>query len=114
MLINTALPPPQRHGAYLYRTLGFRFFDTEDDTTSCFEFIEMPAGWTIALGDADDRRVASSHPWQSHHLVFANGETCATRGSRHKPNGSKDNLKRDGTKLNTAESGGDVLLFKSA
>ena len=78
--------------------------------------MDIPAGWAIALGDADDRRVASAHPWQSSCLVFANGETCATRGSQHKPDGSKGNLERDGAKVRAARyrSDVDLLLFKSA
>ncbi len=77
--------------------------------------MDIPAGWAVALGDADDRRVASAHPWQSVYLVFANGETCATRGSYHKPDGSKDHLERDGAKFRADYYGKcDVLLFKSA
>lgn len=112
--IHTALPPPQRHGAYLYRTLGFRLFDSDQSTSSGCNFTDIPAGWAIALGDADDRFVTTAHPWQSPWLVFANGETCATRGSQHKPDGSKDNLERDGAKLRPIYSNCDVLLFKSA
>jgi len=111
---NPALPPAQRHGAYLYRTLGFRFFDSDHITNTC-PLLDIPAGWAIALGDADDRRVASLHPWQSECLVFANGESCATRGSRFHPNDSIS-LERDGAKfglrMRATYYKGDVLLFK--
>jgi hypothetical protein len=38
----------------------------------------VPAGWQIAVGDADDIRVCGAHPWQSHCLVFANGDRYGT------------------------------------
>ena len=118
---NSALPPPQRHGAYLYRTLGFRFFDSDHITNTCPALLDIPAGWAIALGDADDRRVASLHPWQSECLVFANGKSCATRGSQSHPRENfcdSISLKRDGEKFGLCMRAtyykGDVLLFKSA
>jgi hypothetical protein len=39
---------------------------------------QVPAGWQIAVGDADDIRVCGAHPWQSHYLVFANGDIYGT------------------------------------
>jgi hypothetical protein len=39
---------------------------------------QVPAGWQIAVGDADDVRVCGAHPWQSHWLVFANGDGYGT------------------------------------
>jgi hypothetical protein len=36
--------------------------------------LDVPAGWQIADGSADDVRVCGAHPWQSNYLVFANGE----------------------------------------
>jgi hypothetical protein len=40
--------------------------------------VHVPAGWKIADGDADDIRVCGSHAWQSHFLVFANGDQYGT------------------------------------
>jgi hypothetical protein len=28
------------------------------------DFLEVPSGWRIAEGDADDLRVCATHPWQ--------------------------------------------------
>ncbi len=40
--------------------------------------LDVPAGWQIADGSADDARVCGAHPWQSNSLVFANGDACGT------------------------------------
>jgi hypothetical protein len=40
--------------------------------------LEVPAGWQIADGSADDVRVCGAHPWQSSGLVFANGRVYGT------------------------------------
>ena len=40
--------------------------------------LDVPAGWQIADGSADDVRVCGAHPWQSYVLVFANGDTYGT------------------------------------
>jgi hypothetical protein len=42
------------------------------------EPLPVPAGWQIADGNADDVRVCGAHPWQSHCLVFANGDAYGT------------------------------------
>jgi hypothetical protein len=39
---------------------------------------QVPAGWQIANGNADDIRVCGTHPWQSYWLVFADGGAYAT------------------------------------
>ena len=39
---------------------------------------QVPAGWQIAVGDADDIRVCGAHPWQSDSLVFASGDLYGT------------------------------------
>ena len=44
--------------------------------------LDVPAGWQIAEGSADDTRVCGSHPWQSEYLVFANGDACETAERR--------------------------------
>ena len=36
--------------------------------------LDVPEGWQIADGSADDARVCGAHPWQSNWLVFANGD----------------------------------------
>ena len=40
--------------------------------------LDVPAGWQIADGSADDARVCGAHPWQSRYLVFANGDVYGT------------------------------------
>jgi hypothetical protein len=40
--------------------------------------LPVPVGWQIADGSADDARVCGAHPWQSHYLVFANGDAYGT------------------------------------
>ena len=40
--------------------------------------LDVPAGWQIADGSADDVRVCGAHPWQSYGLVFANGDAYGT------------------------------------
>ncbi len=40
--------------------------------------LDVPAGWQIADGSADDVRVCAAHPWQSGSLVFANGDAYGT------------------------------------
>ena len=40
--------------------------------------LDVPAGWQIADGSADDARVCGAHPWQSWALVFANGHVYGT------------------------------------
>jgi hypothetical protein len=52
-----------------------------DDRTVVYdgeEPLDVPGGWQIADGSADDVRVCGAHPWQSHHLLFANGDTYGT------------------------------------
>ncbi len=45
---------------------------------SLCKIVTFGAGWQIAGGDADDVRVCAAHPWQSHCLVFANGDCYGT------------------------------------
>ena len=45
---------------------------------SLCKIVTFGAGWQIAGGDADDARVCGAHPWQSHYLVFANGDPYGT------------------------------------
>ncbi len=45
---------------------------------SLCKIVTFGAGWQIAGGDADDVRVCAAHPWQSYHLIFANGDFCGT------------------------------------
>ena len=40
--------------------------------------LDVPAGWQIADGSADDARVCGAHLWQSECLVFANGDAYGT------------------------------------
>ena len=52
-----------------------------DDSTKVYDGeqpLEVPEGWQIADGSADDVRVCGAHPWQSRCLVFANGDSYGT------------------------------------
>ncbi len=52
-----------------------------DDRTKVYDGdqpLDVPAGWQIADGSADDARVCGAHPWQSRYLVFANGDAYGT------------------------------------
>ena len=52
-----------------------------DDSTKVYDGeqpLEVPEGWQIADGSADDVRVCGAHPWQSGGLVFANGDRYGT------------------------------------
>ncbi len=52
-----------------------------DDSTYVYDGeqpLEVPGGWQIADGSADDVRVCAAHPWQSGSLVFANGDSYGT------------------------------------
>jgi hypothetical protein len=42
------------------------------------EAVQVPAGWKIADGSADDTRVCGARSWQCEWLVFANGSACGT------------------------------------
>jgi hypothetical protein len=117
----------------LYRTLELRFYDVPKGEMFRHDgtFVEIPAGWTIALGDADDRHVVSSHYWQSDYLVFSDGRAWPTKintaersgksffdpSEKEEYNGSHY-LDREGTKVRvrvgTWTSDSDVLLFKTA
>jgi hypothetical protein len=60
---------------------------------------QVPAGWQIAVGDADDIRVCGAHPWQSHWLVFANGDFCGTAMCYDPPYIGKNPLLQNRKKL---------------
>ena len=47
------------------------------------EPLDVPAGWQIADGSADDARVCGAHPWQSYWLVFANRDRYGTAACDH-------------------------------
>jgi hypothetical protein len=40
--------------------------------------MQVPAGWQIADGNADDIHVCGAYHWQKRCLVFANGEAYKT------------------------------------
>lgn len=42
------------------------------------EPLDVPEGWQIADGSADDARVCGAHPWQSDFLVFSDGNIYGT------------------------------------
>ncbi len=85
-------------------------------------FVEVPAGWTIALGDKDDRHVTSSHYWQSDYLVFSDGRAWPTKINTAERSGRgvdpewPHHLDREGTKvcIHDRDFRGDLLLFKTA
>ncbi len=45
--------------------------------------IQVPDGWQVAPGDADDIRACNSHPWQCSALVFADGSIGFTSDSEN-------------------------------
>jgi hypothetical protein len=61
---------------------------------------QVAAGWQIAVGDADDIRVCGAHPWQSHWLVFANGDYYGTAGCGNPPYIGKNSLLQNRKNLN--------------
>ncbi len=62
----------------LYMTLHRHKVDDSTTVEDGKQPVHVPAGWQIADGNADDCRVCRAHPWQSHCLVFANGDVCGT------------------------------------
>jgi hypothetical protein len=54
-------------------TLHFHKIDDRTFVSDGEKPSQVPAGWQIAVGDADDIRVCGAHPWQSFWLVFAHG-----------------------------------------
>jgi hypothetical protein len=58
-------------------TLHLRKFD-DRTTANHTDAREVPAGWEIAPGDADDVRACKAHPWQSHWLVTADDRMIGT------------------------------------
>jgi hypothetical protein len=40
--------------------------------------LQVPSGWEIAQGTADDIGVCKNHPWQTSWLVFARGDMYGT------------------------------------
>ncbi len=69
---------PQRDGSNLYMTLHVRKVDGRTVVGDGHKPVHVPSGWEIAPGDAHDIRVCGAHPWQSHALVFSNGDGCGT------------------------------------
>ena len=59
-------------------TLHFHKIDDSTLVSDGDKPSQVPAGWQIAVGDADDIRVCGAHPWQSEMLVFANGDYYGT------------------------------------
>ena len=59
-------------------TLHMRRVDVSTMANDGNQPLDVPAGWQIADGSADDARVCGAHPWQSHYLVFANGDVYGT------------------------------------
>ncbi len=78
MLELTPPPFPQRDGSNLYMTLHSHKIDDRKLFQDGYKPSQVPAGWQIAVGDADDIRVCGAHPWQSYYLVFANGDYYGT------------------------------------
>jgi hypothetical protein len=61
---------------------------------------QVPAGWEIAVDDADSIRVCGAHPWQSLYLVFANGDDYGTAMCGNPPYIGKNSLLQYRKKLN--------------
>ncbi len=66
--------PPQLDGSNFYRTLHFHKIDDRALVKDGDKPSQVPAGWEIAAGDANDICVCGAHPWQSDWLVFADGD----------------------------------------
>jgi hypothetical protein len=54
--------------------------------------LDLPAGWQIADGSADDVRVCGAHCWQSLGLIFANGDVYGTAVHNNEARGNAQNL----------------------
>jgi hypothetical protein len=59
-------------------TLHGHKFDDDTSELDGKQPLPVPAGWQIAEGDEDDIFVCATYPWQSEHLVFANGDCYGT------------------------------------
>jgi hypothetical protein len=59
-------------------TLHLREVDGQSIVSDGDQPIPVPAGWSIAKGSPDDFRVCAAHAWQSHCLVFADGNFFGT------------------------------------
>jgi hypothetical protein len=78
-------------------------FHKVDDRTRVYDGdkpSQVPAGWQIAVGDADDVRVCGAHPWQSHYLVFADGDVYGTAMCPTPSNIGKSSLLQNRKNLN--------------
>jgi ribosomal protein L13E len=70
--------PLQRDGTNLYMTLHLHKIDDRRLVKDGDQSVHVPDGWQIADGTTHDVRVCGAHPWQSHFLVFANGDEYGT------------------------------------
>ena len=67
-------------------TLHMRRVDDRNSYSDGGEPLDVPAGWQIADGSADDVRVCGAHPWQSWWLIFADGDAYGTASGLHRGN----------------------------
>ena len=66
-------------------TLHLHQVDDSTDVQDARQAVEVPHGWDIAPGDADDARVCGAHAWQAQFLVVASGD-CYGTGMCSNPN----------------------------
>lgn len=62
----------------MYMTLHGHQIDGRSIVENGDQYVPVPQGWHIASGNSDDMRVCAAHAWQSHWLVFANGDMYGT------------------------------------
>jgi len=116
MLELTTPPPPQRIGCNLYATLHFHKMDDGSHVQGS-KPSQVPAGWQIAVGDADDIRVCGAHPWQTDTLVVANGNAYGTAMSLNGPSykyGGGPYLTQDAQGVVSTTGSIEVLLRRRA
>ncbi len=66
------------YGSSFYMTLHRHAVDDWTPVRDGEEAAQVPAGWEIADGHADDTRVCGARPWQSEWLVLDDGSACGT------------------------------------
>jgi hypothetical protein len=67
-----------RVGSFFYTTAHSHKHDDCNVVRDGCVPVEMPDGYEVAPGDANDMCVCAEHPWQSYCLVFADGDLAAT------------------------------------
>jgi hypothetical protein len=81
-LSPTLNPPPflspQLHNGYIYVTVQQRYVNSFVLQQNGQTGGEVPAGFEVAPGDANDVSVCAAKAWQSDYLIFSDGSGCGT------------------------------------